>query len=239
MEIIEGTVLSDRLLGKDGNDLLDAYEGDDKLFGLAGDDTLLSGEGKDQLLGGNGDDLLFGQQDNDNLYGQQGNDSLYGGQGDDILYGYSGNDTLVGGSGNDLINGAGVAYPDPTSLQSFGAGEIDTLTGGLGQDTFQLWGGSGRSGINVDYASKLTGDYALITDFNPLEDIIELTKNTGSGSTASSVSYILGTSPDGLPTSTGLYIDKPNTQPDDLVAIVQSVTPEPLSLDGNYFNFFS
>lgn len=238
METIEGTPLSDRLLGSLGNDLIDGYEGDDKLFGLAGDDELLGGEGKDQLLGGNGDDFLLGQQDNDNLYGQQGNDSLYGGQGDDLLYGYTGNDTLVGGSGNDLINGAGVAYPDPTSSQSFGAGEIDTLTGGLGQDTFQLWGGSGRSGINVDYASKLIGDYALITDFDKSEDIIELTNVTGSGSSPVSVSYILGASPDGLPTSTGLYVDQPDTQPDDLIAIVQSVTPEPLSLDGGYFSYF-
>lgn len=238
MEIIEGTPISDRLLGKDGNDMIDAYEGDDKLFGLAGDDQLLGGEGADQILGGNGDDFLLGQQDNDGLYGQQGNDSLYGGQGDDLLYGYKGNDLLVGGSGNDLINGAGVAYPDPTSSQSFGAGEIDTLTGGTGQDTFQLWGGSGRSGVNVDYASKLIDDYALITDFNPSEDIIELTNVRVSGSSPSSVSYILGASPDGLPIGTGLYIDMPDTQPDDLIAIVQSVSPEPLSLDGGYFSYF-
>ena len=55
--------------------------------------------------------------------------------------------TLVGGVGDDLINGAGFAYNDTTGPQSFRRGEIDTLTGYAGQDTFQLWGGSELRGF--------------------------------------------------------------------------------------------
>lgn len=182
--------------------------------------------------------MIEGTTSSDSLYGKSSNDSISGGSGDDSLYGYTGNDTLFGGSGNDFINGAGSAYADTTGPQSFGTREIDTLTGNSGSDTFQLWGGSARGGMKVYYNSQSTADYALITDFNSSEDIIQLTSVTGSGSSPSVVSYILGASPDGLPTGTGLYVDKPDTQSDELIAILQGVTPDSISLNGNYFSYF-
>jgi hypothetical protein len=76
----------------------------------------------------------------------------------------------------------------------------------------------------------------LITDFNPDEDIIELTKTQGGGfSSPETLNYILGTSPDGLPSGVGLFIDKPDTQPNELIAIMQGVPSDSLSITAPYF----
>lgn len=236
--VIEGTSSSDTLLGGADTDLINGYEGNDQIRGEGGNDELYGGFGDDGILGGDGNDSIFGQQDNDTLYGQNGDDYVHGGSGNDTLFGYKGNDKLLGGSGNDYLNGAGMMYPNSTGPQSFGKGEIDTLTGGDGNDTFQLWGGSGRTGINVYYDASSTNDYALITDFNSAEDTIALTKVTGVGQSPGQVNYILGSSPAGLPTGTALYVDKPNTQADELIAILQNVSSDSLSLDGSYFSYF-
>lgn len=212
MEIIEGTSAGDYLFGSDS---------DEYIFGK---------DGNDSLFGSNGSDRLYGGNATDSLYGQNGNDFLSGGNGSDFLYGYTGNDTLAGGAGDDFINGAGFAYDDFTGSQSFGDGEIDVLTGRSGKDTFQLWGGSGRGGVSVYYDSSNSRDYALITDFNLKEDSINLT-STADG--IGSVSYSLGATPSGVPSGTGIYIDKGGTS--ELIAVLQNVSPSSLSLDGDYF----
>ena len=178
---------------------------------------------------------IEGTDSSDKLFGQSGNDYINGAGGDDTLFGYKGNDTLVGGSGNDFLNGAGFTYNDTTGPQSLGDGESDALTGGAGQDTFQLWGGSARSGIHAYYDAAGNSDYALITDFNRNEDIIKLTSKVGSSSTVSTVSYSLGASPDG--SSTGIYLDK-NTQ-DELIAVLENIKPDSIDINGSYFQYFS
>lgn len=198
----------------------------DYLFGNATNDRIFAAAGDDVLFGGAGDDRLYGQDGADSLFGQAGSDRLYGGDGNDSLSGYTGNDILVGGAGNDVINGAGFAYDDFTGPQSFGDGDIDTLTGGTGSDTFQLWGGSARGGVNVYYDSGSTSDYALISDFNTNEDSIAL---------ASNFTYSLGASPSNLPTGTAIYLDKGGTN--ELIAVLQNVSPDTLSLDGSYFTY--
>lgn len=178
---------------------------------------------------------IEGTTSNDKLFGQSGNDYINGRSGDDTLFGYKGNDTLVGGSGNDFLNGAGFTYNDTTGPQSFGDGEVDTLTGGAGKDTFQLWGGSARSGIHAYYDAAGNSDYALITDFNPKEDIIKLTSKVGASSKVSTVSYSLGASPDG--SGTGLYLDKDAQH--ELIAILQNINPNSLDIKSSYFQYFS
>lgn len=179
--------------------------------------------------------FVEGTASNDKLFGKSGRDYIDGGRGDDTLFGYKGNDTLVGGLDNDFLNGAGFAYSDTTGSQSFGRGEIDTLTGGAGQDTFQLWAGSARSGIHAYYDGAGNSDYALITDFDKSEDIIKLTAKVGYSSSASSVSYSLGASPDGA--GTGIYINK-SDDATDLIAVLQNVSSDSISFDGSYFSYF-
>ncbi len=83
-----------------------------------------------------------------------------GGDGDDILMGGLGNDTLSGGAGDDELNGFGTS--------ASGVPQIDILTGGSGEDTFVLGGYWGISYIGNG------NSYAIITDFNWVDDKVEL-----------------------------------------------------------------
>ncbi|MEH2382415.1 MAG: peroxidase family protein [Nostoc sp.] len=95
-------------------------------------------------------------------------EQVTGSQGNDILVGNAANNLLSGGAGNDYLTGAGNG--------SNGVGTIDTLTGGLGNDTFIL-GVQGQTfyddGVNNGSFYGNT-DYAQITDFK-LGDKIQLT----------------------------------------------------------------
>ena len=157
------------------------------------------------------------------------------------MVGSYGNDIVVGGDGNDFITGAWLAYPDSTGSQSTGRGEIDTLIGGGGKDTFVLHGGSGRLGGPVaHYGSGGITDYALITDFSPEEDTIRLTGTQGGGFSApQTLNYVLGASPEGLPYGTGLYIKKSDSLNNELIAILQGFLPESLSLEPYFQIYFT
>ena len=207
------------LNGTNQNDTIQGLDGNDQLFGLNGNDSLDGGNGNDYLDGGNGNDTLLGGSGNDQLFGLNGNDSLIGGTGNDTLLGGSGNDNINGGNGNDILRGSSVTV----------AGEIDTLTGGAGLDTFVL---GSFFGVLYDDRNSTTagiGDYALITDFNITQDVIQL---AGARS-----NYILAAAPTGLPTGTAIYFDKPGTEPNELVAIVQGATA--LDLNAAYVRFQS
>lgn len=207
-------------------------------------------DGNDRILGtGSGpndptSDAIFGSGGNDTLIGGGGNDFLFGESGDDILTGGFGNDFLSGGDGNDRLEGTGAFFPNPTSQRSRGAGEIDTLIGGAGQDTFQLWSSNGAfgspsapSGIGASYRFNGNVDYALIADFNKSEDTIELrTKDGRTVDSGVTVEYSLGASPSGLPQGTGIYVNNLGAQP-DLIAILPGVDPNSLSLSESYFKF--
>jgi len=247
-----GNNLNNTIIGNAADNYLLGYEGNDQLLGLGGNDYLDGVFGADTLNGGVGNDTLLGTSDNDSLDGGSGedfllggeeNDHVNGGDGADDLVGSYGNDSLNGGTGNDSLDGAGFVYDDTTGSQSTGVGEVDTLTGGTGSDSFDLWYGSGRLGIGPnydDYDATTAGldDYALITDFNPDEDVIQLTSIEGGFDEDSAVNYSLGMSPNGLPVGTGLFVDRPNAQ-SELIAVLQDLSPSQLSLDGSYFSYYS
>jgi len=92
------------------------------------------------INGTNGDDSLTGSDSNDTISGLDGNDTLVGGAGDDSLDGGAGNDSIISGPGLDmLIGGDGNDTLDGTSNNPNGPGlalEADTLSGGLGDDTY-------------------------------------------------------------------------------------------------------
>jgi Ca2+-binding RTX toxin-like protein len=226
---------SDRLYGEEGNDTLGGGEGDDFLFGENGNDTLGGGAGDDSLWGGAGDDELYGDTLNVFLEsGEGGGDRIYAGDGNDSLTGSVGNDVLYGDAGNDLLKGAGSASE---RLPDLGVGEIDTLTGGAGANTFQLWDIFRYSGAHGSYyVGRGNQDYALITDFDQGKDVIELTARQpipGVGETQ--VDYSLGASPQDLPGGTAIFANNIGTQP-ELVAILQDVDPASVSLSEPYFN---
>ncbi|MCT7977107.1 calcium-binding protein, partial [Laspinema olomoucense] len=151
MTVIQGTPFDDTLLGTLGNDFLYGWQGNDFLNSADGDDILYGDEGNDSLTGGNGNDLVAGSQGNDVLDGSNGNDILYGGQGEDVLIGGLGGDRLFGDAGFDSF------------YLEWGA---DTVTGGKDKDTFILFPTLGGGTLT---------EAAIINDFNPLEDELELT----------------------------------------------------------------
>jgi VCBS repeat-containing protein len=112
---------------------------------------------------------VYGTSQTDQIAGGIGSDALSGNAGDDFLTGNRGNDFLAGGDGSDRL--VGVDESNNLILANFpGAGEVDTLTGGAGADTFGL---GDRS--KPFYLGGGGTDAAIITDFNPAEgDILEL-----------------------------------------------------------------
>lgn len=115
------------------------------------------------------------------------------------------------------------------------------MTGGLGADTFVLGGGIFRSGGVGPYYGGGNSDYALITDFNKSEDVLELagiSYNPNTGIITNNVEYSLGASPSGLPQGTGIFVTNLSAEP-SLIAILQGVSPDSLSLSESYFTFRS
>ena len=202
-----------------------------KISATTGKDTIFGGIGNDLIETGLGDDLLVGEYDNDTLNGGGGGDGLYGDDGNDSLIGGAGNDNrdtylgyfdssryggLYGGAGNDTLIGV-----QPTSSNP-GRGEQDYLAGGTEADRFILGDSTWIGYDDGNSATNGNSDYAEIADFNAAEgDIIQLQ--------GTSSNYLLAISG----ADTQILIDKPGTEPDELIAIIKNQTG--LSRTGNYF----
>lgn len=182
-DALNGGTGNDNLFGQNGNDTVNGNDGADNLNGGNGNETLRGGAGNDRFFAGDGNDQLFGEGGNDQLNadagddiveGGTGNDLVFGSRGNDILRGGDGVDNLVGGAGNDFLSGGNgvdrLVGVDPfIAAFGFGRGEIDSITGVGGRDTFVL-----GTGTEVFYDDLGNTDFALINDFNLTEDVIEL-----------------------------------------------------------------
>lgn len=82
------------------------------------------------------------------------------------LWGTTGSDVITGGGSNDRLAGV---LATGTRASAMGRSQIDTITGGLGADTFLL--ADARGTFYTDGNSKSAGatDYVLIKDFNMAE----------------------------------------------------------------------
>ena len=108
-------------------------------------------------------DLELGSGDSDELKGSKKSETMIGAYGDD---------TLDGGGGKDKIIGA---------APELGGGrkEVDEMTGGQGKDLFVL---GTEEGVLYDDGKKNGNgrkDYAVITDFNPKQDSMQLHGESG------------------------------------------------------------
>lgn len=221
-DVIKGLAGSDTLEGKEGNDFLNGGFGNDNLEGNSGNDFLFGSVGDDNLEGNLGNDFLFGSVGNDSLFGGEDNDFISGGNGNDSLEGNLGNDFLRGGKGNDTINGVGDPFFNSGEL---GIGTIDTLAGGAGSDRFILNTAIvGIAGIDTFalYNGQGESDFALISDFNPTFDSIELAGQVEQ--------YSLEFLSSGEVSDANLIYQPSASAERDLIAILQDV---PSSLDLN------
>ncbi|WP_371413522.1 Calx-beta domain-containing protein, partial [Microcystis aeruginosa] len=157
---------------------------------------------------------LFGLAGDDTISGGAGDDKVSGGEGNDVVNGDAGNDELIGEEGNDTLQGT-----------NNGIGEQDYLVGGTGNDRFIL--ADTTKTFYDDGNSTLPGDndYATIADFSTTDDIIQLR--------GASSDYLLTVSG----SNTNLYINKPGSEPDELIANISNQTA--LSLTASYFSYVS
>ncbi|MBV1798032.1 calcium-binding protein [Siccirubricoccus sp. G192] len=165
-----------------GYRLLAGTPADEGLWGSALADQILAGLGADSVFGGGGDDVLYGGTGSSLVRGQMamanaadGADLLCGEGGHDLLDGGAGNDTLRGGTGDDtLIGGQGV----------------DVLAGGAGLDRFVF----GLMPLGLD-TGRAAGQRDTINDFQPGEDLIDLTGYRGDLRTPQEALEYLGSGP--------------------------------------------
>jgi Ca2+-binding RTX toxin-like protein len=167
---------------------------------------------------------LNGRAGDDSLIGGSGNDILNGEDGDDLLRGGIDNDRLNGGSGNDVFISVFAGGFTGGNVLPPGLGEIDTLTGGTGADRFIL-----GDLINVFYDDNNTanpgfGDFATITDFDSSEDQIQL-----KGLLQDYRLEVAGN-------NTRIFLDKPGTEPDEIIGVVQGRNNLKLDTDDFLFN---
>ena len=148
---------------------------------------------------------IVGNKGNNTLLGTRGDDWIDGQEGNDLLKGLSGSDTLVGGDGDDRLKGVG---------KSLGAGEIDYLNGGRGNDEFIL-----GDRYSVFYQGGGDDDFAVIMNF-ARKNWIKLAGNEDD--------YLLKQTDDTLPEGTGLYLVQDHsgylTESDDLIAVFAGQT---------------
>ncbi|MTJ07822.1 MULTISPECIES: calcium-binding protein [unclassified Anabaena] len=170
--------------------------GNDRIVGAKGNDLLDGGEGNDTLEGGEGNDTLYGQNGNDILSGGAGADIIYGGSGSDVLFTgnlrTSGSDDLYGGSQSDIFVLGEAAQAITTSTGGFDAA---TFFGGFAANasavlfstyapTYKITKDVASLAINgikslfgitstsVTVTPPPTATYAMVKDFNPIEDIM-------------------------------------------------------------------
>ncbi len=149
---VMGTGANDNILvttDGQGNFVVNENNFPQEVFSMAGVTSLIvnGGLGDDVITidpsvkvattvnGGPGNDTIFGGGGFNYLIGGAGNDEIHGGPGSNVLWGGFGNDTLFGGAFRNLIEGrAG----DDLIYSMIGA--VDTVYGGLGNDTVHALG---------------------------------------------------------------------------------------------------
>ena len=135
-------------------------------------DVNLDNSASNAVLGTNDADSISGTERNSYLFGLNGNDTLDGKDGNDYLVGGKNNDVLSGGLGSDTL----IAGGQNNTL--FGQDGNDTFIGGNGQDMIEGGSGGDRFVIGdsdrVYYTDQDWYDHAIIKDFEPQQDTIQL-----------------------------------------------------------------
>ncbi|HET8720030.1 MAG TPA: hypothetical protein VFM64_03435, partial [Candidatus Nitrosotenuis sp.] len=139
-DLIIGLGGNDKIHGKKGNDCIIGGDGDDKIWGGQGDDIISTGNGNNRINGNQGKDTITAGSGNDWISGGQEDDTINAGDGDNKVNGNQGDDSITTGSGNDWVSGG---QGDDTIHA--GAGN-DKIFGKQGKD--DLFGESGNDMIN-------------------------------------------------------------------------------------------
>ena len=203
-EEINGTEENDLILGKNGNNIINAYAGDDVIFEDGGNDVIDGGDGNDMIYAGADNDLVLGGDGNDAIYAGLGDDVVFGGDGHDAIFAEGGNDVVFAGNGNDVISGGwgnDVLSGDDGNDQVYGEAGSDALFGRAGNDELlgmdgndRLDGGTGHDlldgGAGADEMIGGTGNDTYVVD--DLGDTVTELTDEGLDSVRASIDYVLG-----------------------------------------------
>ena len=240
---------SDDALGEEegtpGDDLIRTLPTTTVTFGYEGNDTIIGNdETYENIFGDEGDDQIFGEAGTDLLLGGTGDDLIAGGPGDDEILGQEGTDTIFGGPGNDLLFDAGVVSTDQNQPDV----GLEGVSGGEGNDQVRIEDGvnvvslgAGSDALAVANPDNDSEDHpiALVTDFDPAEDVLVLGVHSSDPDLISENTEIIGYSLFEIETSLGpatAVVPAVNDAAlaDDLstanigIAILQGVTPSDL-----------
>jgi Ca2+-binding RTX toxin-like protein len=130
---LTGTDQRDWMLGRGGDDTIDALAGADVVRAGSGDDTVEAGRGWDRVHGGWGNDTLNGDAGHDFMSGGRGDDAQNGGPRADLIFANRGRDRTDGGDGADRL--WALSRFDVTAI---GDPDGDELSGGNGRDRFRV-----------------------------------------------------------------------------------------------------
>lgn len=183
-----------RVFGDQGADLIESGDASDVAIYGGQDDT---------VVGGIGEKVYVRLEGNAHFEGREGNDFVLSssstptdlGDGDDVFVGLrdgsGAEENLVfGGSGNDYLAGSmreSNLWSAHSSDQGNVSSDCDTLYGGEGDDTIigshgdLLFGGTGTDTFHVVLNMEAHLPAALIKDFDPSSEQIEIRAGQGDG----------------------------------------------------------
>jgi len=146
--VIIGNDAVNTLIGNDGNDTMSGFSGNDSLNGGTGNDVLDGGAGVDWMIGGTGNDTFYVDNSSD-VIGEGtngGTDTVFSSATFSLALAGSVEVLVLTGTAN--INGTGTLLNNCTIIGNSGdnvlddgggrVNGVDTLIGGLGNDTFNV-----------------------------------------------------------------------------------------------------
>lgn len=172
-----GGANSDRIIGLDGDDVLNGGAGgDDVIDGGSDDDTIIAANGNNQLLGGSGDNTITAGNGNNTVTADDGDNSVTLGNGvnqvtlgngDNTVTAGDGGNTIAAGAGDDVIttgNGNDTINAGDGSNRIDSGGGNDTITTGIGDDVINAGAGNDRitAGRGDDDITTGTGSDTIV-----------------------------------------------------------------------------
>ena len=196
---LDGAGGNDTLDGGAGRDVLDGGDGDDVIYGGAGDDSINGGDGADVIFGGDGNDSISDDtyggsividagdgDDNINIYANADSSYVYDPDtGEETYVTVGGDVTIDAGAGNDTIYGgiyggsAVIDAGDGDDLISLYGGFDATLTGGAGEDRFEIESFSIYNASNIEITDFEAGAAGDVFDISGVIDDLDSIGWTG------------------------------------------------------------